>query len=388
MAGEADFSPPVQHPGAGGNATVAVCVLGAPRSVIKTYSSVREHVVKALKGDAFIYVPFPGRLSRRLEDELAELGPAVTAIAVPDIDGAAMEARFVEELFDSRFPILYMLVSGPWRAPAFQQMGSSMWGYHMQYACRRMVEAQEARRGHQYDWVIFARADFMWLHKHPPIPVLDPGYVHVPFGQDNSYYNGGSEPGLNDRHAAIPRHLMEGYLGRWEALSSGAAWSYMHRAAAAGHLINTEQYLLLHLQGNGVPVRRFPPVAFVAQCQEGPQCQHLYRGTTLGKQRWTSTGKYWTELVESRRTIYDELVRLNRVQSGWIWAPLRPHTPIHPEVNQPWQLFATELACCLSPGGPVSCYWWLFLHSCRCLAARRRSQPLAHQPRLTPRSVA
>ena len=67
-------------------------MLGAPRTVVKTYLSIREKVLQVLRGDAFVYVPFPGTFTPALEEELKELGGAVTAILVPDVDKATFEA--------------------------------------------------------------------------------------------------------------------------------------------------------------------------------------------------------------------------------------------------------------------------------------------------------
>lgn len=367
----ADFSSPRPGAGARVGAKAAVCVLGAPRNVLETYGHLREHVVKAVYGDAFVYVPFSESLNPHLEHQLTKIGQVVTAIAVPDITKEQMQRRLFSELSDPLLPHLYMKTPGPWRAPVYGQMGSSMWGYLHQDICKKMVEAYEVQRGgRRYEWVIFARADLMWTHRHPPLDLLDPGFVYVPFGQDNSFYNHGPEPGLNDRHAVIPRHLVHGYLGRWDALRTGEAWGlYLERATEAGDMINTEQYLLLHVRARGVPIRRFPPVAFVVHCAEGPQCQHLYKGTNLGKQQWTQTAKYWTELIEVRRTIHDDLHNLNRPRSGWIWERERPHVAIAPEVSQPWEIHALDLVCCTSKSGPVSCHrWWAFLKHCQCIA--------------------
>lgn len=55
----ANFSSPRPGAGAREGAKVAVCVLGAPRNVVSTYGRLRENLVNAVKGDAFVYVPFP-----------------------------------------------------------------------------------------------------------------------------------------------------------------------------------------------------------------------------------------------------------------------------------------------------------------------------------------
>lgn len=78
-------------------------MLGAPRTVVKTYLSIREKVVKVLAGDSFVYVPFPGTFTPALEEELRELGGAVTAILVPDVDRQTFEQRVYSELKDPKF---------------------------------------------------------------------------------------------------------------------------------------------------------------------------------------------------------------------------------------------------------------------------------------------
>jgi hypothetical protein len=163
---------------------------------------------------------------------------------------------------------------------------------------------------------------------------------------------------------------MDGYFGRYEALCTGEAWSwYIERMAYAGHLINTEQFLLIHLRARGVPVLRYPPVAFIAHCSEGPQCQHLYKATNIGEQQWTQTAKYWTELIEVTRTTSDPLRRVHRPAHGWIWVRERPPVPLAPEVNQSWHVHSLDLACCISRSGPATCSrLWTFMKRCQCIS--------------------
>lgn len=387
-----DFSSPLEVESAGGlgHSDVAVCALGAPRAAIDTYAYLRVNVVEALQGDAFVYVPYPREFTAALERQLKRIGPAVTLIAALDVDGSGMEARLISELEDKRFLDQYREVPGPWRAPVFGQMGSSMWGYHMQYACRRMVEAHEVKRGGRlYHWVVLARADMFWVHKHPPLDIMDRRYVYIPYGQDNSHYAHGPLMGINDRHAVVPRPLFRKYFGRWQELGTGDAWKYLQQVAGQPHPVNTEQYLLLHLRAHHVPILRFPPVSFLAHCTEGPQCQHLYKATNLRKQGWSSMAKYWTEMIEVRRTIMDDLHwTLRRGESGWIWAQLRPaavpvpvswmssHRTEKAELGvpdqrfQPWEIQGLDFVCCLSQSGPVTCYHWAFLRRCVSLASR------------------
>jgi len=363
---DADFSSPAFNASSGlGTSDFAVCVLGAPRNVLDTFGPIRKKVVEVVKGDVFAYVPFADKLTRDLEIRLHALGPIVTAIAVPDVDSTGLIQRLYSEFAHPKLAALFIRAQGPWRAPLYNQMGSSMWGYMHQSICGKMVRSHEAARGEEYKWVIFARADILWDMPHPPPHVLDNRYVYVPFGQDNSFYNYGVEPGLNDRHAVIPRHHMQDYLGRWDDLGTGEAWGYLRGVAAGRHQINTEQYLLLHLRARGVRVRRFPPVAFIVHCSEGPQCQHLYKGTNLGAQLWMQTAKYHSELLEVRREVKDVLS--GRHLDRWIWHQLTPPTVAHVDVGKPWEKFGLALVCCTTKSGPVSSRWWDLMKRCQCL---------------------
>jgi len=173
-----------------------------------------------MEADTFVYVPFVKSFTPDLETELELLGPAVTSIVVPDVDRRQFEERTFEEFHDPRSPMRYAQAPGPWRAPLFGQMGSSLWVYHNQHMCRRMVESYERQRGRLYDWVIFARADMFWTQSHPPLGVLDPAFLHIPIGQDNSGYDGGAAMGINDRHAVVPRKWFSAYFSRWQAANT------------------------------------------------------------------------------------------------------------------------------------------------------------------------
>ncbi|CAE7489950.1 GIP [Symbiodinium sp. CCMP2592] len=97
-----------------GKSNIAVCVLGAPRTVVKTYESIREKVVDTLKGDAFIYVPFSGTFTPALEEDLRALGRAVTAIVVPDVDRTTFEAYRTDSERILRSQAVDALLKGEW----------------------------------------------------------------------------------------------------------------------------------------------------------------------------------------------------------------------------------------------------------------------------------
>lgn len=53
------------------------------------------------------------------------------------------------------------------------------------------------RGGMAYERVMFTRLEFEWLYNHPPLSLLDPRYMWVPTGEDNT--------GINDRHWLVNR---------------------------------------------------------------------------------------------------------------------------------------------------------------------------------------
>ena len=59
---------------------------------------------------------------------------------------------------------------------------------------------------------MFTRLEFEWLADHPPLEMLDPNFVWVPTGEDNT--------GLNDRHWIANRRDAEGIFRRWDALTN------------------------------------------------------------------------------------------------------------------------------------------------------------------------
>eukprot|EP00927_Polykrikos_kofoidii_P071850 TRINITY_DN6804_c0_g1_i1.p1 TRINITY_DN6804_c0_g1~~TRINITY_DN6804_c0_g1_i1.p1 ORF type:complete len:686 (-),score=45.12 TRINITY_DN6804_c0_g1_i1:20-2077(-) len=344
-------------------ASVAVCVLGAPRTLLATYSTIRRFVVDELRADAFVYVPFSDHISYELELQLQGLGPVVTAIVAPDADLDGMRKRFRSELWDPELEHMYF--REPSLSPIHDEMGTFMWKSFHQSICRRMIEAHEHKRWRLYDWVIFARSDMRWTRAHPSELVMNPSFVHVPFGQDNSSFNRGSEKGLNDRHAAIPRRLMRSYLGRWEGLISGHSLLYLQRASMKGESINAEQFLLMHLRATKTPVARFPPVSYVAMCVESPQCPQHSPVTNLVKRSWAFLAKYFTELAEVVRTSYDEFHQRPKSHE-WIWHPTSLYA-LGPSATDPWELHSLEDACCLGRSGPVSCKAWDLFGRCKCV---------------------
>ena len=382
--------------GAMGESNVAICVIGAPRTVVETFSSIRSSVVEQLSGDIFLHLQFPKFFSPAYETDLHQLGGIVTALLVPQ-NLKLLESGFQSELKHPSFYRRYASVGGPWKSPLYGQLGGSLWLSKHQDGCKRMVEAFEKQRGHQYEWIVFARADMLWNYKHPPLDVLDPHFVHIPWGQDNSYYNFSPLMGLNDRHAVVPRRWFHAFFNRYESILNGSAWRYLASVAKNGYDINSEQHLLLHLQFNEVPIRRFAVVSYLVACMQGPQCQHIYQTTELGDQHWTprTLAKYPSELMEALRTSMDDVhYGYERLKTGWIWIATWPHTAwfwssITKETQNevpffdppPHLLLSADVACGLSRHGIISSLRWVFFRKCECHASSRWWPPKVLAPR-------
>lgn len=135
-----------------GESNVAICVIGAPRTVVETFSSIRSSVVEQLSGDIFLHLQFPKYFSPAFETDLHQLGGIVTALLVPQMNLKLMESGFQSELKHHSFYGRYASVGGPWKSPLYGQLGGSLWLSKHQGGCKRMVEDFEKQRGHQYEW--------------------------------------------------------------------------------------------------------------------------------------------------------------------------------------------------------------------------------------------
>ena len=77
-----------------------------------------------------------------------------------------------------------------------------------------MVVQHERRRRVPYDRIIFSRLEFEWFAPHPPLSLMAPSAVWLP------YHTG---RGLLDRHAVLNRSSAEAYFRRFELLVSSEA---------------------------------------------------------------------------------------------------------------------------------------------------------------------
>lgn len=125
------------------------------------------------------------------------------------------------------------------------------------------VEAEQ--RGHvAYDRVVHSRIEYEWLHRHPPLELLDPTYVWLPAGED---YGGG----FNDRHAVLSRTAANVYFGRrWDAIIDGTVMQIepqLRQGAVVNALaIQGDAYVRNVLEHAGLEVRRFAGVHALGCC--------------------------------------------------------------------------------------------------------------------------
>lgn len=164
--------------------------------------------------------------------------------------------------------------------------GNTMREFHYQSRCHALIVAREKRRAGTYSRVMFTRIEFEWLQPHPPLSLLEPGYVWIPAGEDND--------GLNDRHWVASREGARILLGRWDALLDGSALRAVHGAVSGGAVrpawLSSEMYSLKLVLMHRLQVGRFPNFAYL-QC-----CEALYvdaNGRHIHSTNWgvLSTGE-------------------------------------------------------------------------------------------------
>lgn len=126
---------------------------------------------------------------------------------------------------------------------------------------RDLVGSPHARpAGMRYERIMFTRLEMEWLAPHPPLSLLDPKYLWVPTGEDNT--------GVNDRHWLANRADAEGIFRRWDALVSGAFHEiFFATSMVRPAFMSSETYNKLHLQYRKVGVARFPNVAALQCCE-------------------------------------------------------------------------------------------------------------------------
>jgi hypothetical protein len=243
-----------------------------------------------MPSDVFVAGTVRGNVSRRLEaevlDGIGELAPFAEAsvIRMPRPFELRAELRKSGHWEDFK---LQASKGGSgrfnWDDPAFDDPrrwvpimmspalgnpnGNTLQEFHYQSRCIDMINRHERtggpRRppGRRYERVMFTRLEFEWLADHPPLPLLDPRFLWVPTGEDNT--------GVNDRHWLANRDDAEGVFRRWDALVSGRFHQiFFATSAVRPAFMSSETYNKLHLQYRRVGVARFPNVAALHCCEK------------------------------------------------------------------------------------------------------------------------
>eukprot|EP00927_Polykrikos_kofoidii_P050371 TRINITY_DN4428_c0_g1_i1.p1 TRINITY_DN4428_c0_g1~~TRINITY_DN4428_c0_g1_i1.p1 ORF type:complete len:530 (+),score=65.84 TRINITY_DN4428_c0_g1_i1:31-1590(+) len=248
---------------------VAVCLSGQVRMLEVTASALRQNFLEPLSPDVFMYGPRDTRAQG--DPNLYELEDYVVSSRWEDEDIRTQlyaETRNPGRTID----LEYIGVQGNWFGnqclrPALRdnRPGSAICLYYNQQRCLDMVRNHEAERGRPYAWVVVSRTDFRWMAPHPPLDLLSGDAVWIPSGSD-------WEGGINDRHAVVPRRYVDAYLSGWSLITRGQAKDVMLDTLGSMKVMgypgpNTECFLRARLAHYGVPVERFPNVAYLTCTQ-------------------------------------------------------------------------------------------------------------------------
>ena len=274
--------PPTRPP-----AIVAICVGGwLELSIPRRAASVKEHVLSVMPSDVFVAGTVRGNATSAKVaaalDGIGELAPfaATSVIRMPSPQelrtelkksgkwpdfqlqaskGGSGRFNWVDPQYDD--PRMWVPIM---MSPALgNPNGNTLQEFHYQSRCINMIGSHErtSRRGLRYDRVMFTRLEFEWLAPHPPLALLDPGYLWVPTGEDNT--------GVNDRHWLASRDDAEGVFRRWDALISGEYHQiFFATSRVRPAFMSSETYNKLHLQYRRVGVARFPSVAALQCCEQ------------------------------------------------------------------------------------------------------------------------
>jgi hypothetical protein len=304
-------------------AKVAICVGGfLELSIPRRGASLREHVLSVMPSDVFVAGTIRGNLTAertaRVLDGIRAVGPfaSTSVIRMPrpaDLRAALKSSGHWEDFklqaskrgsgrfnwddhyFDDPTTWVPIMMSPALGNPN----GNTLQEFHYQSRCIDMINAYERsggvssfgaggrsaspdatdggaahssalaqaerrlRRarpaGMRYERVMFTRLEFEWLAPHPPLSLLDPKYLWVPTGEDNT--------GVNDRHWLANRHDAEGAFRRWDALLNGLFHQiFFATTKVRPAFMSSETFNKLHLQYRKVGVARFPNVAALQCC--------------------------------------------------------------------------------------------------------------------------
>lgn len=178
-----------------------------------------------------------------------------------------------------------------------------------------LLEANERARGARYRRVVWSRLEYDWLAPHPPLRVLDEGWVWTP--PDSS---------MSDRHAVLDRAAADVWFRRWELLLSRDLFAVLPKRLV---LRGGPEHLLREiLKQRGLRVLTFPPTMLLSCCHVSSMCFMAWscvraRGVPTSSGTRDVYGKYFHELkmaVPHARALAcagAEFVRIPRRRRPW-----------------------------------------------------------------------
>ena len=270
-------------------AIVAICVGGYLELAIpRRGASIREHVLSVMPSDIFVAGTIRGNVTAEKTasalDGIGALAPfaAASVIRMPRpfelraelkksghwddfklqaSKGGSGRFNWQDKAYDD--PKMWVPIM---MSPALgNPNGNTLQEFHYQSRCIDMINSHERQKrgGVRYERVMFTRLEFEWLADHPPLEMLDPNFVWVPTGEDNT--------GLNDRHWIANRRDAEGIFRRWDALTNPPPRDIFKQIFFATSevrpaFMSSETFMKLHVQYHKAGIARFPNVAMLQCC--------------------------------------------------------------------------------------------------------------------------
>ncbi|KAA8492655.1 hypothetical protein FVE85_8162 [Porphyridium purpureum] len=211
--------------------SVAICLSGTTRSLIRTAPSLLRNLILTIPAKYCVYpVPVPLGSAFFLDFSFGIIGTACEIVAAPDRDYAADMLHFKQEYSeypwgacwrstqanDSR---CYKRALGDLNTFGPVTHGSSLAQTYGVHVCETVLKAHEAESSHQFDRVVLTRPDMFWGLPHAQLDGMDIQAVHIPEGTDFT--------GLNDRHFIFNREHFRAFAGIYPTMLAGQSTGRM-----------------------------------------------------------------------------------------------------------------------------------------------------------------
>mmetsp|Transcript_56545 Transcript_56545/g.183821 ORF Transcript_56545/g.183821 Transcript_56545/m.183821 type:complete len:500 (-) Transcript_56545:121-1620(-) len=294
---------------------------------------IASHLVEPLKAHIYLHLKGPVEVQPQAAEHLRRVFGRHRAVLRTSEDESAEEV--VRAAFGETFrPEEHACMLQPRRAdahgflpfrgqPEWQQQWAVNRGLRILYAvaliyqdmtfCERSGSASGANG--LYRWMVWTRADLLWMHNHPPLSLLRRDHIWIPDGNDNFV-------GLNDQHATVPRHLAEVFFNSfWNAsnlddIFAACGTTEKFEFDNLDYGCSAERYLRCFLRRHRVPVARFLPVAALGKPAATWDCEELNRNTGGQKAICPKDKDCDTFLLGDSTLASSVAVRL---RYGWQW---------------------------------------------------------------------